>query len=83
MVNEYARAMKIHHIKASQSIIDAFVISPLEIIENLVKLNWSKIARDALSMKKRRVEPMEAEMKAPGRECAYAFDARKRFGPRT
>jgi hypothetical protein len=78
-LNEYTEAMKIHHIKASQSFVDIFVISPLEIIEDLVKFNWSKIAKGALSVKKRKVELKEAEMKAPGRECAYVFDARKRF----
>jgi hypothetical protein len=31
-------------------------------------------------VKKRKVELLEAEMKAPSRECAYVFDARKRFG---
>jgi hypothetical protein len=80
MVNEYAKAMRIHHIKASQSFVDVFVISPLEIIENLVKFKWSKIAKGALSVDKRRIELLESEMKAPGRECAYVFDARKRFG---
>ncbi len=80
MVNEYREAMLIHKIKASQSFVDVFVISPLEIIEDLVKFNWSKIARGALSIRKRKVELMEAEMAAPGRECAYVFDARERFG---
>jgi hypothetical protein len=40
----------------------------------------AKVARGALSVQKRKVELMEAEMKAPGRECAYVFDARRRFG---
>jgi hypothetical protein len=80
MLNEYAKAMEIHKIKASQSYVDVFVISPLEIIEHVVKFNWSKIAKGALQISKRKVELMEAEMKAPGRECAYVFDARKRFG---
>jgi hypothetical protein len=80
MVNEYRKAIEIHHIKASQSFVDVFVISPLEIIENLVKFNWSKIAKGALSVRKRKVELLEAEMKAPGKECAYIYDARKRFG---
>jgi hypothetical protein len=79
LLNEYTKAMTIHHIKAAQSFVDVFVISPLEIIENLVKFNWGKIAKGVLSVKKRKVELMEAEMKAPGRECAYVFDARKRF----
>ena len=32
------------------------------------------------ALKKRNVELLEAEMKAPGKECAYVFEARKRFG---
>ncbi len=71
--------MTIHKIKAAQSFLDVFVITPLEILENLVKLNWSKIAKGTLSIRKRTIELMEAEMKAPGRECAYVFDARKTF----
>jgi hypothetical protein len=51
-------------------------------IENLVKCNWSKIARGALQIQQRRIELMEAEMKAPGRECAYLFDAQKKFDRR-
>ena len=79
-LNEYTKAMNLHHIKASQSFVDVFVISPLELIENLVKFNWSKIAKGMLQVGKRKVELMEAETRAPGRECAYVFDARKKFG---
>jgi hypothetical protein len=79
-VNEYAKAMALHNIKASQSFVDVFVITPLEILENLVTFNWSKIAKGVLQVRKRKVELMEAEMKAPGRECAYVVDAWQRFG---
>jgi hypothetical protein len=72
--------MAIHKIKASQSAVDVFVVTPLEIIENLLKFNWSRIAKGALQVRKRKVELLEAETKALGRECAYVFDARKRFG---
>ncbi len=78
-LNEYAQAMKVHNLKASQSFVDVFLIAPLEIIENLVKFNWSKLAKGLLSVNKRKVELLEAEMKAAGRECAYVFDARKKF----
>lgn len=57
-----------------------FVISPLEVVEDLVKFNLSKIARGLLRIKKLKVELLEAETKAPGRECAYILDAQKRFG---
>jgi hypothetical protein len=83
MLNEYTNAMRIHNLKASNSFVDVFVISPLEIIENIVKFKWSKIAKGTLSVQKRKVELMEAEMKAPSRECAYVFDARKRFGAKS
>jgi hypothetical protein len=79
MLNEYRRAMDIYHAKAT-SFVDVFVIAPLEILENLVKLNLSKIAKGILQVRRRRIELEEAEMKAPGRECAYVFDARQRFG---
>ncbi len=79
-INEYSKAMEIHKLKASRSFIDVFVITPLEILEDLIKVNWSKIAKGALQVSKRKVELMEAEAKAPGRECAYVFDARQRFG---
>jgi hypothetical protein len=78
-VNEYAHAMNVHHLKASRSFVDVFVISPLEIIENLAKFNWTKLAKGILSVKQRKVELMEAELIAPGKECAYVFDVRKRF----
>ncbi len=79
LAHEYRKAMEIHRVKASQSFLDVFIISPLEIVENLVKLNWSKIAKGALSVRKRKIELLEADMKAPGRECAYVFEARERF----
>lgn len=72
-MNEYRKAMEIH-LKASQIFIDVFVISPLEIIENLIKFNWSKIAKGVRSVQKRKVE-----LKGRGRECAYVFDSLKRI----
>jgi hypothetical protein len=78
-VNEYSKAMRLHNIKANEGVIEAYVIPALETIENFAKFNWSKIAKGALSVTKQKTLLMEAEMKAPGRECAYVFDARKRF----
>ena len=79
MVNEYRKAMAIQHLKTGRGLVDVFIVSPLEVIENLVKLNLSKVVGGMLSVEKRKADLLEAEMKAPGRECAYVFDARKRF----
>jgi hypothetical protein len=78
--NEYAKAMKIHNLKAGNSFAEVYIVPVCEILEDLAKINWSKIAKGALGVKKRNVELMEAELKAPGRECAYVFEAQKRFG---
>jgi hypothetical protein len=79
-LNEYTKAMKLHNLRAGAGFVEVYVIPALEVLEDLAKLNWSKIAKGALSVKKRQIELLEAEMKAPGRECAYVFDVRKRFG---
>jgi hypothetical protein len=78
-LNEYRNAMKIHGMKSSQSFVDVFLITPLEILEDLVKFKWAKLAKGFLSVTRRQVDLMEAEMKAPGKECAYLFDAQQRF----
>jgi hypothetical protein len=79
-LNEYTKAMKIHHLKAGSSFAEVYLMPVIELVEDIAKFNWSKIAKVALSVKKRQVELMEAEMKDPGRECAYVFEAQKRFG---
>ena len=44
------------------------------------RMDGSSIAKGKLSLKKRKIELLEAEMRAPGRECAYVFDEQKTFG---
>jgi hypothetical protein len=78
-INEYTKAMDLHRLKASYRFLDVFVVTPLELLEDLVKIKWSRIAKGMLSARSRKVELLEAEMKAPGKECAYIVDARKRF----
>jgi hypothetical protein len=79
-LNEYRKAMKIHRLKAGDTFMEVYVIPVIELVEDLAKFNWSKITKGALGVQKRQVELMEAEMKAPGRECAYVLEAQKRFG---
>ena len=81
-MNEYQNAMKIHRLKTTRSALELLVIPPIEFAENLIKFNWTKIAKGALSIRKRKIELMEAEMNAPGREVAYVFEAQQRFRKR-
>jgi hypothetical protein len=79
-VSQYRRAMTVHKLQASQSAFEAYVIPAIEFVENFAKFNWSKLAKLGVSGRQRRIELMKAELTAPGKECAYVFEARKRFG---
>jgi len=79
-LNQYTNAMKLHNLKAGNDFVNVYVIPSIEVMESFVKFNWSKIAKGVLSVKERKVALMEAEANAKGREAAYIFDARKRFG---
>jgi hypothetical protein len=80
MLHQYSEAMRVHNLKAGNSFIEVYLIPAVELVEDLVTIKWSKIAKGLLGVSKREVELMEAEMKAPGRECAYIFETQKRFG---
>jgi hypothetical protein len=79
MVSEYGKAMALHKLKASKTFFEAYIIPAVEVLEDFAKLNWSKIAKLGVSAKQREIELLEAELKAPGRECAYVFEARRKF----
>lgn len=79
LVNEYRRGIEIHGMKAGATFVDVFLVSPMEIIEDIAKFRWSKVLKGAFSVRRRNAELLEAEMKAPGRECAYVFDSRATY----
>ena len=79
MVGEYGTAMTVPKLRASTSFFEAYIIPAVEVLEGLAKFNWTKIAKLGVSAKQRKIELLEAELKAPGRECAYVFETRERF----
>jgi hypothetical protein len=78
-LNQYREAMEVHRLKSAHSFVDVFLIAPLGILEDIVKFKWSKLAKSALSVRTRKIDLREAQSHAPGNECAYVFDALKRF----
>jgi hypothetical protein len=79
MVNEYAKAMALYH-QALKTFFEAYTIAAVEVLDDISKFKWSNIAKGAVSANQRQIELLEAELRASGKECAYVFDARKRFG---
>jgi hypothetical protein len=79
-LNEYREAMKKRRLKIALSAVGACVIPAADLAFNFSGSHFASIAGAAVTINKLRIELLEGEQKAPGRECAYVFDARKRFG---
>ena len=79
LMSEFQNHMKLHKMKANTETIEVMVKAPLEIIEDLIRLKFSKIPEPLFALKKRQINLMEAELNAPGREMAYIIKARDTF----
>jgi hypothetical protein len=77
-LNEYTKEMDRFKVKRSVSFMETYIIPTVEAFESFKP---SSFLKGLVSMKKRKIELLEGEAKAPGRECAYIFEARKRFKP--
>lgn len=79
LINEFQRYMRIHKMKTNIETLEIIVKAPLEIIENLVTLKFSKILDPLFAIKKRELSLLEAEINAPGKEIAYLIKTREIF----
>ncbi len=65
--------------KRSVSFMETYIIPTVEAFESFKP---SSFLKGLVAIKKRKIELLDSEANAKGRECAYVFDARKRFGPK-
>lgn len=79
LIAEYEHHMKVHHMKLRAGVLETFVTASAEILEGLVKIKWSDAARTLFSVRRRRIQLMEEELRAPGRQLAYLSHVRHRF----
>jgi hypothetical protein len=77
---EYVRAMKVYGIKTTNSTFKTYISAGADIISGLARLDFAKIVKGFMSCMTSSIELREAELKAPGRETAYVYEALKRFG---
>ena len=78
-IENYAEHMRVNKLKTSASSVETLVITSAEIVESIVKLNFSTLAKGLFKVRHQQIALMEAELKAPGRELAYVVAARDRF----
>ena len=75
LLNEFEKYMKLHKMKANTETIEVITKAPLEFLS----LKFSKIIDPLFAIKKRKINLLEAEMNAPGREMAYIINANETF----
>lgn len=79
LIHEYEQSIKLHRMKTNMGMIETVLTIPAEILENLVQIKFSKAIQSCFVFKKRRIQLLEAEMRAGGRELAYIVKAREKF----
>jgi hypothetical protein len=79
-LNEYSQGMRHRHIKIIHSSVAALVVPTADLFFNFSGNHAAALIAAGIAINKLRIELMEGEMKAPGKECAYVFEAQKEFG---
>lgn len=70
LLHEYAKQLEIHKLKYNLGYVETFVTTSLEILENIVKLNFSKAAKVLFDLGKQNLNLLEAEQNIVGKELA-------------
>ncbi len=79
LAHEYQQHMRLHEMKVNRGILEIVVTTSGQVAEDLVKVRWGKLSKLPFSVTQRKIDLMEAQLKAPGREIAYIVKAHKAF----
>lgn len=72
--------MRIHRMKVQAGGIQALWTLPATVLENVLRLRFTKVGEALFWTKYRHVELLETERAAPGREIAYVVSTQQKFG---
>jgi hypothetical protein len=79
LVREYQAHMRLHRMKIDTGILETIVTASGEALENIARFKFGALAKSAFSLRHRRIQLLDAERQAPGRELAYIVRARELF----
>lgn len=79
LYNEYVNQLKLHKQKTQETKFEVLVNAPLSTIENIAKINFSKLLEPFFKIRRAELDLLEAETKITGRELAYIYDVNKKF----
>lgn len=79
LIMEYENRMKLHKMKYEYGNVELITMGIAEILENVVRLKFSPIAKSIFDLKKRNIDVLIGETKAPGKEMAYISKIKNEF----
>jgi hypothetical protein len=79
LTQRYEEHMRLHGLRVNTGIVELTITTAAEIAEDLLKIRWGKLSKMLFSATRRKIDLLEAEMNAPGREIAYVVRAQKTF----
>jgi hypothetical protein len=80
LLYQYRKSLELHKIKYHSGTLQRIVVGTAELIENAARLKFSNIAKGLFSVHQERVDLLQTELTAPGKEIAYIYQAQKVFG---
>lgn len=76
---DYEKLLRLHRMRYNIGSLELAVVTTLEILENIVKFNWSSAAKKLFELKNRKVDFALKVSELRGREVAYLAEVRERF----
>jgi len=79
LMSQYQRHMQLHKMKTNPGTLETILVSSAEILENLIKFKFSKLAKALFTIRHRKISLIEGELTSPGSEMAYMIKTRETF----
>ncbi len=76
---KYEEHINLHKMKLKYGVFETLLMIPAEMIEGVIRLKPTKTVKALFTFKRQKVELLEQEKKAPGRDLAYLFKAKDEF----
>jgi hypothetical protein len=80
LMHEYERHMRVQGMKVNTGFWETVITTGAKLAEDILKVKWADAAHAVFSLKHRRIQLLEAESNAPGREVAYILKAQSGLG---
>ncbi len=79
LMDQYHQHMQLHKMKTNAGVLQTVVVSTAELMEDLLRFKWGKLAKSMFSLRERKITLLEGELKSPGNEVAYIVKVREAF----